>query len=71
VREPYNLRLSEIGRLTDKQIFEVYCRPPKEKQQDGGQSYWDIFKAVWLRRGWTLDEVRRLFKRETGEDAPE
>lgn len=63
--------MAQIARLTDRQVAEIYGRAPKardEESGDEGQSYKDVFWAVWRKRGWSDEDIQTRWEREQGDD---
>jgi hypothetical protein len=54
VKEPYNLTIAEIGKLTPYQLRHIFFRGQEEERQEqpARPSYRDVFYEVWRRRGW-------------------
>lgn len=46
VKEPFNMSLADIAKLTDYQIVNILFRPEK-KQGDGSEESWSPFRLFW------------------------
>jgi hypothetical protein len=71
VREPFNLTLQEIGRLTPYQARNIYFRGEERdrSQPKRQQPYRDVFWAVWKRRGLKDHQIElqwQQYQREQG-----
>lgn len=68
MQEPFNLTLDQIGDLTDYQLLRIYFRPRKgdktDRDDEPGQSYRDVYEAVWAARGLTPLQIEALYRRE-------
>lgn len=60
--------MAQIARLTDRQIAEVYGKAPRKPEDEGagGGSFWEVYRTIWRRRGWSDADIRQLWEREQG-----
>lgn len=64
VREPFNLTVEQIGKLTPWQVKHIYFRKETKEQGRRVQSHQELFFAAWRQRGWKEKDIWKKWEEE-------